>query len=143
MRVSSPILTRVLYLLLSAATTQALLPPSRTSLNARYQLADRRSLLHTAAAALVGGFAGVRPGLALEDLDDIAAPSAGNAKPIQANPISLSVVTRDGSAKKVEKDSPYARIKELQQKSSLTDKEKKELRRLKADEMCEMLGRGC
>ena len=34
-------------------------------------------------------------------------------------------------------------IQELQAKGGLTDKEKKELKRLKAEEMCEMLGRGC
>ena len=32
----------------------------------------------------------------------------------------------------------YSRLKELQTKGNLTDKEKKELRRLKSEEMCEM-----
>ena len=40
-------------------------------------------------------------------------------------------------------DTPASRIKELKAKGSLTDKERKELKRLVADEMCEMLGRGC
>ena len=34
-------------------------------------------------------------------------------------------------------------VQELQAKGGLTEKEKKELKRLKAEEMCEMLGRGC
>ena len=34
-------------------------------------------------------------------------------------------------------------MQELQAKGNLTDKEKKELKRLKQEEMCEMLGKGC
>ena len=40
-------------------------------------------------------------------------------------------------------DTPAMRIKELEAKKDKTDKEKKELRRLKSEEMCELLGRGC
>ena len=48
------------------------------------------------------------------------------------------VTLEPAGAAKAKKDTPATRIKELQAKGSLTDKEKKELRRLKADEMCEM-----
>lgn len=34
-------------------------------------------------------------------------------------------------------------LQELQAKGNLTDKERKELKRLKSEEMCEMLGKGC
>ena len=49
----------------------------------------------------------------------------------------------DGAAKpKV--NSTTQRIKDLKALGGkATDKEKKELRRLKQDEMCEMLGKGC
>ena len=41
------------------------------------------------------------------------------------------------------KETPASRIKALQAKKDLTKQEKSELRRLKADEMCELLGKGC
>jgi hypothetical protein len=34
-------------------------------------------------------------------------------------------------------------LQELQAKGNLTEKERKELKRLKSEEMCEMLGKGC
>ena len=56
----------------------------------------------------------------------------------------MSVVAADGPKPKKKVAGPVERIKELEaRKKDLTDKEKKELRRLKADEMCEMLGKGC
>ena len=55
----------------------------------------------------------------------------------------FAVATLGDATKKPKKDTPGQRIKDLEAKSDKTDKEKKELRRLKADEMCEMLGRGC
>jgi len=56
-------------------------------------------------------------------------------------PIKMKVVGVDDA--KPKKVTPASRLKELQAKKDLTDKEKKELRRLKADEMCELLGKGC
>ena len=55
----------------------------------------------------------------------------------------IGVVSLDANGKKAKKDTPANRLKELQAIKNPTEKEKKELRKLKADEMCEMLGRGC
>jgi len=63
-----------------------------------------------------------------------------------AEPVALSVVTLTPGGSKKKKDTPASRLKELQElqaKGTISDKEKKEMRKLKADEMCEMLGRGC
>jgi len=84
--------------------------------------------------------------LALSDLDmdDSSGPVVSSVGDLDAaEPIKIGVVTLDASGKKPKKDTPANRLKELQAKKDLTDKEKKELRQLKADEMCEMLGRGC
>ena len=55
----------------------------------------------------------------------------------------LTMVTLEPGQKKKKKDTPAERIKELKAKGGLTDKEKKELRRLQQEEMCDLLGRGC
>ena len=61
-----------------------------------------------------------------------------------AEPQKLEMVTLSASGAKAKKETPASRLKELQAKGgSITEKEKQEMRRLKADEMCEMLGRGC
>jgi len=87
---------------------------------------------------------------ALSDLN-MGEMDIGSSKPAASSvgdidmgePIKIGVVTLDANGKKPKKDTPASRLKELQAKGNLTDKEKKELRQLKADEMCEMLGRGC
>ena len=70
----------------------------------------------------------------LDAPDSVAAPVPvtprepdGGAEPM------MLVVTEGARAKK--KDTPATRIKELQTKGNLTDKEKKELRRLKSEEV--------
>jgi len=59
-----------------------------------------------------------------------------------AEPMQVLTLT-DGTKPKRKENTPANRIKELQAKRDITDKEKKELRRLKSEEMCELLGRGC
>ena len=101
--------------------------------------AGRRALLAGALVALAA------PSTALAgDLSDgdLSAPSA--AEPLEvATPLTISVMdVAEAGAKK--KTGPAARIKELQAKGgSATDKERKELKRLKQEEMCELLGKGC
>jgi len=130
----------VAILSLLALSAHALVPTTRMDHSAPL---GRRSVLHHSAAALAASFAAgvARPVSALEDLGDLSAPSSADEK-MEPMSITMSVVTKDASSKK-QKDTPFSRLKELQTKGNLTDKEKKELRRLKADEMCEMLGRGC
>ena len=55
----------------------------------------------------------------------------------------VMMVMTDAGTKKKKDITPGQRIKDLEAKPNKTDKEKKELRTLKADQMCEMLGRGC
>lgn len=131
-----------LFLLLAAALSTNALLPAGTSAQTQ-SMGSRRTLLQRSVLAFSLP-AVLSPAVvhALEDLEDLSAPAPLAAKPIEpSNAVAVSVVTKDASAKK---DTPYSRIKELQAKgNNLTDKEKKELRRLKAEEMCEMLGRGC
>lgn len=67
--------------------------------------------------------------------EDLSAPGPA--------PVMISTYAPGEKREVKKKDGPYQRIKELQAQGNLTDKEKKELKRLKAEEMCEMLGRGC
>ena len=99
---------------------------------------SRRALIGSTASLLASTH--VWAAFALDDLDapgDIAAPSAPGDGFVKMNTVTLS----DGP--KTKKSGPFERMKELQAKGNLTDKEKKELRRLKSEEMCEMLGKGC
>ena len=101
-------------------------------------LCSRRGALCSVAAALSVAAPALadlpQPGMIL-DLDDELSPPPAAAVAVQA------VQAVPAGEKK--KSSKYDRMRELQSKFNLTDKEKKELRRLKADEMCEMLGKGC
>lgn len=146
-------------------------------------LFDRRQAVGQAALAatlILSQSASALSDLTMNDLDvgggSSVAVSVGDLSASEAEPIKIGVVTLEAGQKKPKKDTPASRIKELQSKGSLTDKEKKvcgrpdnmpydpqciashdfgsctcacffcdmqELRQLKADEMCEMLGRGC
>ena len=105
----------------------------------------RRAVLrHATTAAAAATAVAVSPMIALADLADLDAeePSAPAVATRDAGfqAVTLSDATKP---KKKEMSTPAQRLKELQAKGNLSDKEKKELRKLKADEMCEMLGRGC
>jgi len=79
-------------------------------------------------------------------MPDLSAPESPKdlSAPAELESGFVAVTTVDPTVKKKSKiNGTYARIKELQSQGSLTDKEKKELKRLKAEEMCEMLGKGC
>ena len=67
-----------------------------------------------------------------QKLDDLDAPAF--------EPLKVVSLQEKDAAKK---ETPASRIKALQAKKDLTKQEKSELRRLKADEMCELLGKGC
>ena len=99
----------------------------------------RRAVLQRAAAAAAAASFAV-PQIALADLVDL--DDAGPAQAAVA-PKAVAITMQDAGAKKEKLSTPASRLKELQAKKDLTDKEKKEMRQLKADEMCEMLGRGC
>merc|ERR1719291_938031 len=106
---------------------------------------NRRAVLDSTAAASAMLLAS-RPCHAAQILDladELSAPASSSAAdPFAPQPIAIEAVPA-GSKPKKSKSGPYERIKELQSKGSLSDKERKELKRLKADEMCEMLGKGC
>eukprot|EP00900_Chrysochromulina_parva_P004142 jgi/Chrpa1/13729/Chrysochromulina_OHIO_Genome00015796-RA len=100
------------------------------------------------AASLVAALALSQQARALSDLD-MGEMEAGSGVVSSVNdldfgePVKIGVVSLDASGKKPKKFTPADRLKELKAKKDLTEKEKKELRKLTADEMCEMLGRGC
>mmetsp|Transcript_65434 Transcript_65434/g.108769 ORF Transcript_65434/g.108769 Transcript_65434/m.108769 type:complete len:128 (+) Transcript_65434:42-425(+) len=105
----------------------------------------RRALLHQASSFSFAYFSAALPAASqaaqvLKMDDELSAGPAEEAAPV-AQPIALSLVPT--GEKKSKPQTSYGRIKELSNKGQLTDKEKKELRRLKAEEMCEMLGKGC
>ena len=78
---------------------------------------------------------------------DLSAP----AEPAPATPASpaepprevMTMVTLEPGVARPKKLTPAMRIKELESRGGLDKKEQAELRRLKQDEMCEMLGKGC
>lgn len=115
-------------------TTMALLPGACAPM-------PRRAALMRATTAAIG-LAGL-PHAALADLMDLDLGEADAPAPMAIKAEPIKMVTAGEPKPKKELSGPAARLKELQSKNSLTDKEKKELRKLKADEMCEMLGRGC
>ncbi len=94
-----------------------------------------RVATHSSSAAVL--LAPLLHGAAYADLADLDA-----AEPIKlVSPNAVGVV--DAGSKPAAPKGAYARMKELQAKGNLSDKEKKELKRLKQEEMCEMLGKGC
>ena len=128
-----------LLVILGGAHAFLLPAPQQPSLARRAALKQAAQNCAVAAAALVSV-----PHLAnaaLADLDDGGAPEQ------QAKDGSQMLVMTDGASgtkrTKPEEITPVMRIKELKAKQNKTDKEKRELKLLIADEMCEMLGRGC
>ena len=125
------------------APAAALLAPSSVARDATARatpaLAGRRALLGGALAAVAAAPWAAHAEKVLTMDDDLSAPEP---EPIEfGKPLSISV--EDAGVKK-KKIGPAERIKELEAKGGQrTDKEKKELRKLKQDEMCEMLGKGC
>ena len=107
----------------------------------------RRAVLQQAstAAAFAAAAAFGPPRAALADLADLDAeePVGAAMAPKEAAVQVITMEDATAKPKKKEMSTPGQRLKELQAKGNLSDKEKKELRKLKADEMCEMLGRGC
>ena len=62
----------------------------------------------------------------------------------EAKPMAIGVITVGDGAAKPKVNSTTQRIKDLKALGGkATDKQKKELKRLQAEEMCELLGRGC
>jgi hypothetical protein len=59
------------------------------------------------------------------DVGKGVAASVGDLSADDSKPLTITMVTLDGSAKKAKKDTPASRIKELSAKKDLTDKEKK------------------
>lgn len=135
------------------APTGARLPVSQQqrTIAPHASLLDRRSAAQTlslaAALLLSRESASALSDLSMSDLDigdkPVAAAVGDLSAPDVGEPIAVGVVTLDANGKKPKRDTPASRLKELQARNDLSEKEKKELRRLKADEMCEMLGRGC
>ena len=105
--------------------------------------ASRRAVLDDAAASccvLAASALAAVPQAARADLADLDA--GDSAAPVPMETISsgeaVQMITLSDGAKKPKKIStPGARIKELEAKKDKTDKEKKELRKLKSDEVCE------
>ncbi len=131
--------------------THAYLLPAPASSLAPAPLA-RRAVLHHAATTACSVAAAVlsvptkKARADLADLDDgyAAAKPVPVATRAADSGDSFQVLTlTEGSRPKRKMSTPAMRIKELEEKRDKTDKEKKELRRLKSEEMCELLGRGC
>ena len=119
----------------------------RAAADSRMSLLGRRAVA-AQAASFAAALALSQQARALSDLD-MSEMEAGSGVASSVNdldfgePVKIGVVSLDASGKKPKKFTPADRLKELKAKKDLTEKEKKELRKLTADEMCEMLGRGC
>ena len=133
---------RAVLLALFVGSASALLLPTSRSPSQQHELTSRRAALQHGLAA-AAALAAV-PLSARADLGDLDAPEEAPVKmeAVQEEPFAQALVMTDKKVKKKER-TPADRIKELEKKPDKTKKEIAELRQLKADEMCEMLGRGC
>ena len=129
----------LLLLCLASAAAALRLTPSPTALSL-----GRRACVAAAGAAALG----VAPAAFAEQqiltMDmDLAAP-ATPAAPAEPPREVMTMVTLEPGVARPKKMTPAMRIKELEaRKSQLDKKELAELRRLKQEEMCDMLGKGC
>jgi hypothetical protein len=126
------------------ATTAALRPPpvratSAPSMSSQNPQSRRALLLGALGAAVTVGNAKQVFAQEAPASEDLSMPEEAGAKPIAVGVITVG----DGQAKpKV--NSTTQRIKDLKALGGkATSKEKKELKRLQAEEMCDLLGRGC
>ena len=127
------------------ATTAALRPPpvratSAPSMSSQNPQSRRALLLGALGTAVAVGNAKQVFAQEAPASEDLSMPEeAGEAKPI-----AVGVITVGDGAAKPKVNSTTQRIKDLKALGGkATDKEKKELKRLQAEEMCELLGRGC
>ena len=128
---------------------------SRAHMNSPRHSPAALALGRRAAVAAAGAAAlGLSPALAEEQIltmdMDLSAPEEPKPAAAPAEPPRevMTMVTLEPGVAAKKKMTPALRIKELEEKGGfglggLSDKEKKELRRLKSEEMCEMLGKGC
>lgn len=124
-------------MLVAAVAMLGLVPPGVPDTAA---LSGRRALLQRSAAA-AAALSFVPMQAMAGDMMDLSAPDEAAST---AGPIKMQMVSAGEKAAK--KDTPASRLKELiakEKSGGLSDKEKKEMRVLKAEEMCELLGRGC
>ena len=136
--------TTALLASLLLATTAALRPPTvRASAfapsTASHNVQSRRALLLGAlGTAVVAGNAKHVNAQEAPASEDLSMPTDSSA------PIAVGMITvGDGQSKK-KVSGTASRIKEIKAKGgSATDKEKKEMKRLQQEEMCDLLGRGC
>ena len=134
----------LLLLCLASAATALRLSPSPAAL-----ALGRRACVAAAGAAALGV---ATPAFAEQQILTMDMDLAAPAEPAPATPASpaepprevMTMVTLEPGVARPKKMTPAMRIKELEaRKSQLDKKELAELRRLKQDEMCEMLGKGC
>ena len=142
-------LTSLLLLCLASAATALRLSPSPAAL-----ALGRRACVAAAGAAALGVATPAFAEQQILTMDmDLAAPAEpAPATPAPAAPASpaeparevMTMVTLEPGVARPKKMTPAMRIKELEaRKSQLDKKELAELRRLKQEEMCDMLGKGC
>ena len=138
------LLTSLLLLCLASAATALRLTPSPTAL-----ALGRRACVAAAGAAALGV---ATPAFAEQQILTMDMDLAAPAEPAPATPASpaepprevMTMVTLEPGVARPKKMTPAMRIKELEaRKSQLDKKELAELRRLKQEEMCDMLGKGC
>jgi len=127
------------------ATTAALRPPpvratSAPSMSSQNPQSRRALLLGALGTAVAVGNAKQVFAEEAPASEDLSMPEeAGEAKPM-----AIGVITVGDGAAKPKVNSTTQRIKDLKALGGkATDKQKKELKRLQAEEMCELLGRGC
>ena len=136
-------LTSLLLLCFASAATALRLSPAPTAL-----ALGRRACVAAAGAAALGV---ATPAFAEQQILTMDMDLSAPAEPAPATPASpaepprevMTMVTLEPGVARPKKLTPAMRIKELESRGGLDKKEQAELRRLKQDEMCEMLGKGC
>ena len=131
------------------ATTAALRPPpvratSAPSMSSQNPQSRRALLLGALGTAVAVGNAKQVFAQEAPASEDLSMPEEAFSAPQEAKPIAVGVITVGDGAAKPKVNSTTQRIKDLKALGGkATDKQKKELKRLQAEEMCELLGRGC
>ena len=136
----------LLLLCLASAATALRITPSPAAPTAL--ALGRRACVAAAGAAALGV---ATPAFAEQQILTMDMDLSAPAEPAPATPASpaepprevMTMVTLEPGVARPKKLTPAMRIKELESRGGLDKKEQAELRRLKQDEMCEMLGKGC
>ena len=136
-------MTKLTMASLLLATTAALRPPPVRATSLAPSMSSQNP--QSRRALLLGALGTVTLSTAKQVFAEEAPASEDLSMPEEGQkPIAIGVITVGDGQTKPKVNSTTQRIKDLKALGGkMTDKQKKELKRLQQDEMCDLLGRGC